>query len=424
MKPTRLAAALVLFCAATALAQEGVNPANDAFGRLRVSDPVSIFDSTFQYDLQPLLWETVKAGKGDVVHTATDSGATLSVTAADADSAALQTYVFHRYQPGKSQLVEMTFVLGATAAGVTKRVGYFDANNGVFIEHASTGLSIVKRSNQTGSIVDTKVAQASWNIDRLDGTGASRINLDPTKAQILVIDLQWLGVGRVRVGFVIDGMPVYAHQFNHANTTSTAYMRTANLPLRYELDNSTSTAGTMLAICASVISEGGFETERGYQFGYASTTARTSASRRAILSIRPSTTFNSIATRFPILPEAIDVGIDASGLVLVELVLSPTYTTGGGALTWTAFNATYSGVEYSVHGDANAGAFTGGVVLQSFLVASGSGASRGAASADLRSRIALTLDAAGTGQRALAVVTTNLSGTPGSFATITWRELR
>jgi len=94
----------------------------------------------------------------------------------------------------------------------------------------------------------------------MDGTGASGVTLDPTKSQIVAIDFEWLGVGRVRIGFVVDGAFIYVHEFLHANRTAGVYMSTPNLPLRYEISNNgTGVASSLEHICSSVMSEGGIE---------------------------------------------------------------------------------------------------------------------------------------------------------------------
>jgi hypothetical protein len=121
-------------------------------------------------------------------------------------------------------------------------------------------VSLNIRSYATGNAVDTKVVQSSWNLDKLDGTGASGLTLNLSRAQILVIDFQWLGVGRVRIGFDIDGILVYVHEFLHANETSVVYMSSGNQPIRYELThNGTGESSSLEVICATAISEGGLE---------------------------------------------------------------------------------------------------------------------------------------------------------------------
>lgn len=94
----------------------------------------------------------------------------------------------------------------------------------------------------------------------MDGTGPSGVTLDLSKAQILIIDFEWLGTGRVRIGFIIDGNIFFVHEFNTANVLSVVYMSTPNLPLRYEIENTGAGGATILEhLCSTVISEGGVD---------------------------------------------------------------------------------------------------------------------------------------------------------------------
>ena len=172
-----------------------------------------------------------------ITHSPNDSGVILSGTTASGSTSIRQTFEYYRYQPGRSQQVLMTGVMGAKKTNVRQRIGLFDANNGLFFEQDGTNLKVVRRTKTSGVVVDNAVFQSAWNIDHLDGAGKSGILLDMSKAQIFVIDFEWLGVGRVRFGFNINGITYYCHQIFNANNLTTVYMQTANLPLRYELQN-------------------------------------------------------------------------------------------------------------------------------------------------------------------------------------------
>jgi len=145
--------------------------------------------------------------------------------------------------------------------GLRQRVGYFSTQNGIFLEQDGTTISFVKRNFSTGSVVETKINQSNWNLDPLDGSGPSGYILDLTKAQILFIDVEWLGLGTVRCGFVINGQLIHCHSFHHANFIDTPYMTTACLPVRTEITNTAETASesTLKKVCSTVISEGGYE---------------------------------------------------------------------------------------------------------------------------------------------------------------------
>ncbi len=236
--------------------------AADAFGRLRVSEPQAVFDSKAILDNQPFLFDdaAVSGAGTSSTHSAARASVTLGVSASTAGLRARQSRRRMAYQPGKSQLAFLTFVMGAAAAGITRRAGLFDGADGIFLMADVDGPAMVIRSSVSGSPVESVARQATWNIDPLDGTGPSGLTLDLTRANILLIDYEWLGVGRVRTGFVIGGALVYVHEFAHANVVTSVYMSTPNLPVRWDIANDgTGGAATIEAICASVMSEGGQE---------------------------------------------------------------------------------------------------------------------------------------------------------------------
>jgi hypothetical protein len=233
--------------------------AYDAFGRLRVSNPLTIFDSTNILSKNNLFDEDL-TGSGTVTYTANKSTVNLNVTTASGDKVIRQSKRVMTYQPGKSLLNLNTFVMNAQEENLEQRVGMFDANNGIFFEDTGTGYQIVRRSYTSGASVDDPIAQSAWNGDKLDGTGASGYTLDPTKATILFMDFEWLGMGSVRVGFVIDGKFIVAHTFLNANNLSTVYMQSANLPIRYEIETTGTISGTAVLqqVCSTTMIEGGY----------------------------------------------------------------------------------------------------------------------------------------------------------------------
>jgi len=244
----------------------------DAFGRWRVSNPVTLFDSKQLNDNLPLYWDQQVRNAGGTtkaVYSKVDSATTMTVSSTAGDYVIRQTKMRFNYQPGKSQQILSTFVLGTGVANVTKRVGYFNSDtgapyngdiDGLYLEQDGTTQYLVQSKNGTA----TRVAQASWNIDAFDGNGPSGVTLDWSKSQIMWIDFEWLGVGRVRLGFVVDGIIYYAHQFANANNLTSIYMSSSNHSLRYEIRSSGGTS-SLVHICSSVASEGG-EQPRGSLF--------------------------------------------------------------------------------------------------------------------------------------------------------------
>ena len=389
---------------------------SDAFGRLRVSNPLTLFDSSHRFD-DNNLWATATATGGAAVFNSAQGLVDLNVTAASGSSVTRETIKVFAYQPGKSLLVMNTFVMGAAKTGLTQRIGYYGADNGFYLEQAGTAVSFVERSVVTGSLVNTPVLQADWNGDKLDGTGPSGITLDLTKAQILWMDLEWLGVGSVRVGFVINGQFILCHTFNHANIIASTYITTASLPLRYEIFNTAGTTGTstLKQICSTVISEGGYEL-RGLQqaVGTPITSARalaTAGTLYPIVSLRlKSTRLDGI-----VVTTAISIIGNTSANYNWQVVAAGT-TTGG---SWVSAGAN-SSVEYNLTGTS----FAGGRVLASgyFTATASTSVSvdilRAALLATQLERNGLT----GTAYEFSLILTAG-TNTETAFASIDWEEI-
>ena len=395
------------------------SPNIDAFGRLRVGNPQSLYDIQNQYNNSPLFWEQVEtdnSGNVATAHLPNESTVQLTVGATSGDKITHQTKQYFRYQPGKSHLIYMTSVLGARATGITRRVGYFDDDNGIFCEQVATEIRFVRRTKTSGSVVNNAVKQSDWSIDKLDGTGASGLTLDETKAQIFCIDLEWLSAGRVRVGYIIDGVIVVAHEFNSANNLDVPYMTTANLPLRYEIVTGSGASGTntLKAICSTVISEGGHDPIGIRHSASNGTTEISVTTRRAILSIRPKTQINSITNRGTILPETFDI-LARTNNAFYEIVYNGAL---GGTPSWTDRGAN-SLIEFDVAGTT----VTGGEIIDSGYVIAGSQRKGGVTDKDLLSKLVLALDVVGTGQPVLSIVITSMTATTVVAGALTWLEL-
>ena len=404
----------------------GDSASTDAFGRWRIAAPTTLFDSQFEYDDQPLLWEETNAGSGTGTHDSADSTFNMAVTTASGDKVVKQTRQYFRYQPGKSQFIAMTFVLATAIANMRQRVGYFDASNGVYLETSGTTVNLCILNS--GTTADQTVARSSWD-DPMDGTGASGKNVDFTKAQILIIDLQWLSVGRVRVGFDIEGVLYYAHSFNHANVSTDPYMKTANLPVRYEIENTGTAAGgsTLKAICSTVISEGGLEERAAFPFaadtGATTTGISVGTTLIPLISIRPKATFNSIVNRGTILPAHFECVTKDQPIILRVIY--------NGSLTNESF--TSAGTNSITEYDISATAISGGQQIATAYVSAasagggGGGGSRSAGSAmqSLSSRLPLTLDIAGSNPIPLTIAAAVLNSTSSeTWASWEWNELR
>ncbi len=397
----------------------------DAFSRFRVSNPVSLLNSQSQYDDGTTdMWNHATTTGGATVHLPDQSSVRLSTDTTPGASVIRQTQRYVRYQPGKSQLVFVTFDNEAVDGG-TKRAGYFDGENGIFIEMDATGgISFNRRSKATGSVVTDSVSQADWNVDGFghanNDKNPSGITLSNIKSQIFIIDLQWLAVGRVRVGVDIDGKVLYGHNFNWANENNGVYMTTANLPIRYELiGNGNNT--TFMAICCSVSSEGGFVADLGHEHVTPNGTTGVSCgtgSDTFLLAIRPKLLVNSITNRGEYVPEGISF-YTTNNACIYRLWHGGTLT--GGA--W-ASSDDESGLEYNVGATIST---AGHLTNSDFGAAAGGGkafstAGRGQAS----NRIFLNLDIDGTqpDHSNFYVTGQGLGGTASAFCNIHWTEIK
>jgi len=384
----------------------GLGPANfDAFGRLRVSNPQTIFEGKTVYDAQPLYFAEQQTG-GALAGSWSSADACVTLSVAANQSSIRQSRRYFNYQPGKSQSILQTFNLNGITANTTKRAGYFDATNGIFLELSGGVASFHRRSGSATASASEN--QSSWNLDPMDGTGPSGVNLAWNKTQILVIDFEWLGVGSIRCGFVVNGQTIYAHRFDNANIQSHVYMSTPNLPIRWEIVGGAGLVGsaTLDCICAAVSSEGGVQSA-GTQYSYvmpALTSNVAGGATRTLFSIRHTGAY----PRVTIVPINISPCSDSNGVNSWELVYHPTFPVT--APTWGTVNQGYLDVDI-------VGQAVGGTVLEAGTFTD----SVGAQNLNLRdTTLTLGADVAGTSD-IISLRVKNLSGNNHTYiASLAW----
>lgn len=317
----------------------------DAFARQRFSLPHTIFDSKQIWndpdiansaENYPLFWDNQEvSGSGTAtLYNNNRASTTLSVSANIAGTRVRQTKERFNYQTGKGQLLIFTFVDMQTGRGITKTMGLGDNNNGLFIRSSNGVKSVVIRSFVSGVAAEQTFEQEDWNIDKLNGKGKSdnpsKLNLNLAMSQVPFIDFEWLGTGRVRFGWFLDGLPIYCHEVNNANNISSAYMSTPNLPVRASIENDgTGGAASLETLCTTVISEGGVQpsgTDRGADLGTTLRNANVIGTSYALLGIRLKDNYISADVR----EKSISI-IERSGGTnpfLWKLEMNPTLTTG------------------------------------------------------------------------------------------------
>ena len=327
----------------------------DAFNRLKVSNPFTLFDSQQRYTLSDK-WNYVGVSGGTYSFNPTESTVSLTAGTTSGSKMYVETKRVFPYQPGKSLTIIDSFAMAQPKSGLRQRVGYFGITggvtagtpyNGVYLQQDGLTLSVCLTSASLGTT--QTVTQSNWNGDKFDGTGDSGVTIDVTKGNIFWLDVEWLGVGDVRTGFFIDGKPVVAHTFYNTNKNSTTYMTTACLPLRYEIENTAGQTGssTMRQICSTILSEGGYEGfSRRYNVTHSGTTPHTlttAGTQYPLIAIRMAPDrLDSI-----IVPSNISVAIEPGTnnkplVVQYRILLNPTLTGN----TWTTH---YNGnVQYNI----------------------------------------------------------------------------
>jgi len=402
----------------------------DGFSRLRTSDPTTLWAVQSQYNTNSLMMESGATGTGVAPsHSANTRLISLSATAGSGTSF-IQSYQYIPYEPGKSQLIKVTGVMGAAVASAVVDAGSFDANNGhIFRQNGTSGLQFIQRSSTSGSIVDIPVNQSAWSEDKMDGTGRSGITLNALKDFILVIDLQFLGMGRVRMGFDIAGEIWYAHHFEAANILDVPYMQTATLPIQM-LVTAASTATTKTAYfkCASVESEGGtFEADAFSMSTPEATETAASGARTHLLSLRPKTTFNGITNRETFQLTGLSMIVTGANPVFWELCIGATIA----ASTWADVNTTYSAFEYTSVRGAFTNLTNGLVIASGHLAGTGVGATPPTVTPInlapiLSAKYPITIDRAGA-VRSLGTMSLLVSGIGGvsvTRASANYKEVR
>lgn len=395
----------------------------DAFARLRASMPFTLGDYKHIYGLNINFLDKTANG-GTVTFQPDQSSALLATTSNPASSAIHQTKIYHNYIPGKSQLIFSTICFKAPVVNVTKRTGYYDDENGIYFEQNGAGvLSFCVRTSTSGTPSDaSKVAQSSWNVDKCDGTGPSGYNLDVTKTQFFFTDFTWLGLGRVRCGFLVNGQFIIAHEFRTSNTIDVPYMANPNLPVRCEIFNTgATTGGSFNQICSTVIAEGG-DADAGQDWSTLNTTLRTvvSGATLPLIAIRLTNTFQTYPNRLiGRLQEFSLYSVKEPLTYKVIKLPNISYLTGG---SWSPVDSR-SGVEVNV----GATAYTDGLTFATGYVSAAVG-NRGAVNADpsasnaRQNYIAQNYDS--TDSEIYIIAVTNLGTTSTTVgASMQWREI-
>jgi hypothetical protein len=387
----------------------GDNAALDGFGKLRVTAPKTLFDAKQLSNKLPNIFDEVINGTATSVWQKGDS-LTKMTTSASGDFVIRQTPARINYQPGKSILAYFTGVF-TPQTNVIKRIGLFQGlssapytpTDGIFIESTDgvSGYVAFRILKTEGTYYALSAAQPAWNLDRLDGTGPSGLTVNFNFAQLLVIDYEWLGVGRVRCGFNIAGKTIYAHEFTHTGGLSAPYMTSGNQPVRYEIRQTGVGSGIMNHICTSVMSEGGEE-----YIGTAITAELSAVPGAAMVGVTTNETVYRPIIAVRLNPTAHDLSIVAKKIhilntgnndVIYKVMQNPVIT--GGSLVFN--NLPDTNLIQLANGSASLGLSGGYNLVSGFANKGNSAVASGVTGAELLGE--------------LAVLGVRINGTPDTF---------
>lgn len=317
----------------------------DAFGRVRVSDTFTLSDSK-NVHLADAEYNNLTVNGGSILHLQEEASFRLSVNGEAGSRCVKQTRMYHNYQPGKSQLSIITFKFGDIETGIVRRVGYYDDDNGMYLEQNGTDGTyyFVRREKTTGVIHNHPIAKSSWDNQDFDP--------DFDKVQLLKIDFQWLGVGKNRI-FLSNATEELMHTFYLADVNNTVSFSEPNLPVRYEILND-SFVGTALdsfsmqMICTTTMSEGGyFEVglDRHIGTGNIHRTIQNGGDELPIIAIRLKTSFEGRSNRYYARPGDYSIYVENHPVLFKFYRLESSTQISGGS--WVSVGA-QSPVEYNI----------------------------------------------------------------------------
>jgi len=395
---------------------------SDAFGRLRVSQLNSQLDLKQLHDNLPLFYSQYISGNGTITHSEDEAHSELASLSSPA-VVMLQTKQRANYSSGKSQEILMTFNDFALETNAVKRVGYFthldstagyDTDlDGLWLESDGANSVVSINVYKTGTQIES-TAQASWNLDPLDGTGESGLTWDWDGNTIFFLDFEWLGIGRIRWGVVHDGIVIYFHESNFSQASTGVYMSTPNQPIRATLRQTGAGTASFNFICSTVGSEGAINKLGKIlsdNLGTSIINANSTSNVYALLGI------SLQSAKADTLVDLLDFSVLATtnDNQLIQIWLNPTV-----AGTFTYNNVTNSAVAIA-KGDTGGGAstttVTGGTLLYSQYVSS-----QTATPINLENAIRLGMDIDFTTDK-IVLTTRPLTTNSDVTGSITWREL-
>ena len=345
-------------------------PNLDAFGRLRTAAVQNLIDIKHVYDKNPLQISEVTAGTATSIFNQEYARVRMS-TSANNDLVVRQSKTHPIYQPGKSQLFQASFSNFQLETNVIKRVGGFTSTtastynsvfDGYFLESNGVTNVISFQIWRSGTTVYS-AATTVWDDNGFDPTGINWSNTN-----LMSVDYQWLGVGRLRFGLDIAGQLFYFTEHNCANNEPNVYMSSPNQPIRYEIRQIGAGSGYFDMICSQVSSEGalnGLYSTIGIQ-NSTTTDLGTSGTKYPYIGYRLKQSYKSVTSQY----SSLSILNTSNDNYLVTIEYNPTLSV---TPSWT--DIPNSPFQYSVYnGTVTATITSPGHIMTSLIGESGTSA--------------------------------------------------
>lgn len=339
-----------------AVSNSGDDLSTESQGRVRTAENTVIFDAYFTQSKRTTSFNEKLIGGGTNTRDASEGVLKLQTTTASGDRAVYQSKYF-RYIAGQTYSIGCAGTFGTTDTNCVKRMGYFDDNNGIFLQYDGSDLSFNIRSSATG-VADQSVTLENFNIP-------NSFTFDPTKYYLWIMDFLWQGAGPVSL-YVFDGsVRTKLHTFSNSGQTGLPYMRTPSLPIRFEIENTgtVSSSQTLMMSCVQMSTEGrddvGIQNRTASNTDVGGTSVNTS-SFKPLVSIRLNSAYNRALIRLL----ATRILATSNDDIVFRIIKNPTLT----APSWS-LSSTNSIVEY----DVSATSLSGGVRLDENYISKSGG---------------------------------------------------
>jgi hypothetical protein len=382
--------------------------------RLKVAPYQTVFFNTFQYGKETDVWDERVVGVATATWNQYSSNVIMQVGSTAGSKVIRQTKNVMRYIPGRSATLAFSIRLETPQVGIRRRFGLFDENNGVYFEDNGGTYSYVIRTSTSGITTERRVTREEWNGEKFDGNGWTGVTADPTKQQMISINYEWYGAGRVEFNWLMKNETISSHVFENSNTNDYVWCSTPFLPIRCEIENITGVAGThyLYQGSNSLVQEG--EPEK----------------LGTLLSITnpiTGTTMSSSNTFYPV----ISIRLKSNNLTGVMILRSLQAATNDNTnVYWKLLeNATLTGGTWVDHPDPNsfmqynitATAVSGGTALLNGFVVGGGGE---LVNIDVKSQIQLGRSGIGTISDTYTLACASPNTNKAALAVLNWIEQR